>query len=152
MHWNLMNDQEFGSFKCLKLQYRRSDQIIQPVWRICAPQQIRSTLFNLRKFSKTDKNTAESCRMHRNPMNDGEFGSFQCLKVKFRGRDQIIQPSCRIGSPQEISSPLFNLTKFSKTEKRTAESCRMHWNLMYNEEFGSLKCLKLKYRMGDQTI
>ena len=120
--------------------------------RIGSPQQIRSPLFNLRKFSETDKSTAASCRMHWNIMNYQEFGSLKCSKLKYRRRDQIIQSFCRIGSPQEIRSPLFNLKKFSKTDKSTAGSCKMHWNLMNDEEFWSLKSLKLKYRTADQII
>ena len=152
MHWNLLDDKEFGSLKFLKLKYTRGDQIIQPFCRIGSPQEIRSPLFNLRKFEKTEKSTAESCRMHWNRLDDEEFGSLQLLKLKYRRGDQIIQPFCRIGSPQEIMSPLFNLRKFEKTEKSTAESCRMHWNLLDDEEFGSLQLLKLKYRRGDQII
>ena len=152
MHWNLMNDKEFGSFKLLKLKYRRGDQIIQTFWRIGSPQEIRSPLFNLMNFQKPEKNTAESCRMYWNLMNDKEFGSFKLLKLKYRRGDQIIQPFCRIGSPQEIRSPLFNLMNFQKAEKGTAESYKMHWNLMNDKEFGSFKLLKLKYRRGDQII
>ena len=125
-HWNLRNDKEFGSFKFLKLKYRMGDKIIQPFCRIGLPQEIRSTLFNLRKFQKTEKTYCESCRKRWNLMNEEEFESFKFLKLKFRRGDQIIQPFCRIGSPQEIMSPLFNLRKFQKTEKSTAKSCRTH--------------------------
>ena len=52
----------------------------------------------------------------------------------------------------EIMFPFFNLQKFQDFEKITLESCRMHWNLMNDEEFGSVKLLKLKYRRGDQII
>ena len=52
----------------------------------------------------------------------------------------------------DITSPFFNLQKFQESEKSTPESCRMHWNLMNDEEFASLKLLKLKYRRGDQII
>ena len=152
MHWNLLDDKEFGSLKFLKLKYRRGDQIIQPFCRIVSPQEISSPIFNLRKFEKTEKNPAESCRMHWNLLDDEEFGSLKLLKWKYRRGDQIIQQFCRIGSPQEISSPIFNLRKFEKTEKSTAESCRTHWNLLDDEEFGSLKLLKLKYRRGDQIF
>ena len=41
---------------------------------------------------------------------------------------------------------------FQKAEKGTAESYKMHWNLMNDEEFGSFKVLKLKYRRGEQII
>ena len=144
MHWNLMNDEEFGSFKFLKLKYRRGDQIIQLFFRIGSPQEIRSPVFNLRKFQKPEKSTTEWCRMHWNLMNNKEFGSFKLLKFKYRRGHQLIQLFCRIGSPLEIRSPLFNLRKFQKPEKSTAESCRTHWNLMNDEEFGSFKFQKLK--------
>ena len=54
--------------------------------------------------------------------------------------------------PPEIRSPVFNLQKFQDCEKITAEPCRMHWNLMNDDEFGSTKLLKLKYRRVDQII
>ena len=53
---------------------------------------------------------------------------------------------------QEIRSPLLNFRKFKSTEKSTAESCRMYWNLMNDQEFKSFKFLKLKYRRGDQIF
>ena len=85
-------------------------------------------------------------------MNDEEFGPLNFLKLKYRMGEQIIQPFCRIGSHQEINSPLFNLRKFEKSEKGTRKSCRMHSNLMNDEEFGSLKLLKFKFRLGDQIF
>ena len=102
------------------------------------------------KFSKTHKGTAESYRMHCNVTNAEEVWSFKCLILKYRRGDQIIQPFCTVGSPQEIRSPLFNLRKFSNTDKSTAELCRMHWNLMNDKEVGFFKCLILKYRREDQ--
>ena len=134
------------------MKHRNGDQIIQPFCRIGFPQEITSPLHNLKKFQKLEKTTAESCRMHWNLINDKEFGSLKFLKLKYRRGDQIIHPFCRVGFPQEIRSPLFNLTKFQKAEKSIVESCRMDWNLMNDEEFGSLKFLKLKYRRGDQLI
>ena len=77
-------------------------------------------------------------------MNDEEFESLKFMEMKHRKGDEIIQPFCRIGSSQEIRSPLFNLKKFQKTEKNIGELFRTHWNLMNNEEFDSLKFLKLK--------
>ena len=147
-----MNDKEFGSFKVVKLKYRRGDQIIQAFCRIGSPQEIWSLLFNFRKFQKPERSTSVSCITHWNLMNDQEFGCFKVLKLKYRRGDQIIEPFCRIGSPQEFRSHLFNLKKFEKPEKRTTASCRMHWNLMNEKEFGSFKLLKLKYRRGDQII
>ena len=52
----------------------------------------------------------------------------------------------------EISSPLFNLWKFQDSERSTPESCRMHQNLNNDDEFGSVKLLKLKYRRRDKII
>ena len=152
MNWNLMNDKKFGTFKLLKLRYSRVGQIIQPFCRIGSPKEIKSPFFNMWKFQKLEKSTAELCRMHWNLMNDEEFGSSNFLKLKERTRDQIIQPFWRIGYPEEIRSTLFILTKFQKVEKSTAESFRMHWNVMNDEEFGSFKFLKLKHRGGDQII
>ena len=54
--------------------------------------------------------------------------------------------------PPEIRSPLFNLQKIQDYEKITPELCRMHWNVMNDEEILYLKLLKLKYRMGNQII
>ena len=116
MHSNLLNDEEFGSLKFLKLKCRRGDQIIQPFCRIGSSQDISSPFINLRKFLKTEKSTAESCRMHSNLLNDEEFGSLKFLKLKYRRGDQIIQPFCRIDPflpppPKENRSPLINLKK-----------------------------------------
>ena len=147
-----MNDQKFGFFKFLKLKYRRGDQKFSFSAQLVPLQKLGPPLFNLRKFQKPQKSTAESCRMHWNLMNDKEFQSFKLLKLKYRRGDQIIQLFCRTDFPQEIRSPLFNFMSFQKAEKSTAESYRMDWNLMNDDEFGSLKFLKLKYRLGDQTI
>ena len=46
MDWNLMNDEEFGSKKLLKLKYRRGDQIIQDILQNWFAPEIRSPLFN----------------------------------------------------------------------------------------------------------
>ena len=54
--------------------------------------------------------------------------------------------------PLEIMSPLFNLWTFQDSEKSSPESCKMHWNLMNDDGFGSIKLLKLKYRRGDEII
>ena len=54
--------------------------------------------------------------------------------------------------PSEITSPIFNLYKVENSDKSTPELCRMHWNLMNDEYFRSIKLLKLKCRRGDQII
>ena len=144
MHWNLMNDEEFGSFKFLKLANLQN-------W--LTPKKLGPLPYNLRKFQKTEKRSAESCRIHWYlSLNDNEFGTLKFLKLKYRKGDQIVQLFRIISSPQETRSPLFNLGAFQKTEKITADSCRMHWNLKKVEEFGYFKFLKMKYRRGDQLI
>ena len=45
-----MDDEEFGSFKFLKLKYRQGDQIIQLLCKNGSPQEIRSTIFNFKKI------------------------------------------------------------------------------------------------------
>ena len=147
-----MNGKEFESFKFLKLKYSRGDQIVQLFSKIDSPQEIRSPLFNLKKFQKPEKHATASSSMHWNLMNDDEFGSLKFLKFQYKWGDPIIQFFWRISSCHEIRSTLFNLKKFQKPEKSITESCRKDWNIMNNNEFGSLKLLKLKYRRGDQII
>ena len=143
-----MNDETFRSFKFLKLKYRKGDKIIQPFCRIGITQEIRSPLFNLKKFKTTDESTAKSCRTYWNLTNDKELRSLKFLKLKYRKGDQIIQPFCTTSSHQEIRSPVFNLKKFQKIDKSTGESIGTHWSAMNDKEFDSLKFLKLKYRRG----
>ena len=64
------------------------------------------------------------------------LGPSNFLKLKYRRGDHIIQLFYRIGSPQEINSPLFDLRKFEKTEKSTAQSCRMFLNILRDEKSG----------------
>ena len=97
------------------------DQIFQPFYRIGSPREISSPLFNLKKSYKTEKSTAEPCRLRKNLPKNAEFGSIKSLKLKYRREDQIIQPFYRIGFSEELRSPIFNLTKSYKTEKSTAE-------------------------------
>ena len=52
----------------------------------------------------------------------------------------------------EITSLVLNLQKLQDFDKITPESCRMHWNLMNDKEFGSRKLFKLKSRTGYQLI
>ena len=151
-HSNLMNDEDFESLEFGKLKYRMGDRIIQPFYRIGSSQEIRSPLFNLKKFVKIGKSAGELCRTHWNVMNDEEFESLKFVELKYRRGDQIIQPFCGIASPQEIRSPNFNFKKFQKIDKSIGESFRMHWNLMNNEEFGFFIFVELKYRRGHQII
>ena len=61
---NLMNEQELASFIVLKLKYRWRDRIIQPLCRSGSLEEIRSPLFNLRIFQKSEKSTGEASRMY----------------------------------------------------------------------------------------
>ena len=82
MHQNLVNDKQFGSFKLLKLKYRRGEQIIQPFCRIVSPKIKDPTLLNLWKFQNSENSTPESYIMHWDLMNDHEFGYLTLLKLK----------------------------------------------------------------------
>ena len=59
-----MNDEELESLKFLELKYRRGDVIILPFCRIGSDLEIRSHLFTLRKFIKTEKSTSEFIGTH----------------------------------------------------------------------------------------
>ena len=48
--------------------------------------------------------------------------------------------------------PFSEVWNFDKLKTGAPESCTIHWNLMNQEEFWSLKLLKWKYRMGNQII
>ena len=86
-------------------------------------------------------------------LNDEEILSIKPLKLKYRMGDQIIQTFCKIRSPQKLGHPpLFDLYTFQDSDKSTPESCTMHWNLIKDDQFGSIKLLKLKYKRGDQII
>ena len=140
-----MNDEEFGSRKPSKLKYRRGDQIIQTFFKIGSSQKLgpRSLICrNLTTLRKVLLNNAESLKSNEWWRN----WVLRTFKIETQKGDQIIQTFCKIVFPQpEIRSYLFNLLKFQKPEKGTPESCRMHWNLMNDEEFESIKFLKLKY-------
>ena len=86
-------------------------------------------------------------------MNEEEFGSIKFSKSKYRRADQIIQTFCRIGSHQKLALPSSLICRNVKSlTKKSSELYRRHGNLMNDEEFGSLKILKLKYRRGEQII
>ena len=74
-----MNDEEFGSFKVLKLKYRRGDQIIYSCSAELVPLKKLGNFKKLRKLLRNHKECMVS-----NRMNDEEFGSFKVLKLKYR--------------------------------------------------------------------
>ena len=49
------------------------------------------------------------------------IGCLKLLRLKYRRRDKINEPFWRIGSPQKIRFPLFNLWKFQDSNKITRE-------------------------------
>ena len=79
-------------------------------------------------------------------MNDEEFGSFKFLKLKYRRGEQIIQLFCRIGFPEEIRSPLFNLKKFQKAKKRPF--CRVGFPRENRQPLFNLK----KFQNAEKSI
>ena len=95
MHWSLMNQEEPGPSKLLKLKYRSGGTNNSAVLQ--------------NRFS---------------PRNWGPhiwfveilkvFGSLKLLKLEYTKKDQIIQSSCRIGSTQEIRFPISNLKVLEK--------------------------------------
>ena len=79
-------------------------------------------------------------------MNDEEFGSLKSLKLKYRRGDEIIQLFSRIGFPQEIRSPLFNLKKFQKAKKRPF--CRVGFPRENRQPLFNLK----KFQNAEKSI
>ena len=66
MHWNLINDEEFGSKNLLKLKNRRGDQIIQTFCKIGSPQKLGPPSLictNFRTLRKVLLNHAEYIEM-----------------------------------------------------------------------------------------
>ena len=55
--------------------------------------------------------------MHGNLLSQEEIRFLKFLKLKYRKGEYVINLFWRIGSPQEIRAPVFNLRKFEKTEK-----------------------------------
>ena len=87
-------------------------------------------------------------------MKDEEFGFLKDIKLKnrSRGKGQIIQTFCRIGSPQKVAATSLicrNLKDLRKVLLIHAECIKIEKN---DKEFGFMKVLKLKYRWGDQII
>ena len=50
-------------------------------------------------------------------MNDEEFGSLKCLKLKSRRGNEIIQAFRRIGSPQKLEPPSLICRNFKSLTK-----------------------------------
>ena len=111
------------------------------------PPEISSPLFSLRNFQDFEENVPDSCRMDWNLINDEEFWFKKLLKLGPNNSNIL-----KNWFPPKISSLLFNLYKFQDSLKSPPESCRIHWNVMNDDEIGSKKLSKFKYRRGDQKI
>ena len=101
----------------LKFKYRSGGPNNSDFLQNWFPLEIRSPLFNLKKFQDFQKSTPPSCRMHGDLMNDDEFGSIKLLKLKYRRGDQIIQTFCKIGSPQKLGPPSLICRNFKTLRK-----------------------------------
>ena len=86
--------------------------------------------------------------MHWNLTNDEEFGFFKFLNMKYRRGNQLTSAELIPNKKLGRSSLIWRNLK--KLRKSTSESCKMHLNLMNDEEFVSFKFLK--YRKGEQII
>ena len=86
--------------------------------------------------------------MHWNLKNDEEIGSLKLLNLKYRRWEQIIQPFCRIGSPQELGTPFLICKNF----KRLAKLLLNHTECIDIGRMNDLKVLKVNYRREDQII
>ena len=104
-------------------------------YKICFLQEIRSShLYNLKKPSKTEKNTGKSYKICWNQVNYLEFRLFKFSKLKYRKGDSNNLLQNLLSSRNQV--PNFNLKKFWNTgrcknqEQQEAKSCKIHWNLI----------------------
>ena len=82
-------------------------------------------------------------------MNKEEFDSIKLLKLKYRRRGiKYFTFFAKLLPPLKLAPPYLVCRNSKTLRKKTPESCRMFWNLMNDEEFGSRKFLKFKYRRG----
>ena len=102
MDWNLMNDEEFGSRKVLKLKYRRGGQKIQTFCKIDSIQKLNPPSLICSNLKKLREVLLKTYKMHWNLINDEEFGFKTFLELKYRRGNQIIQTFWKIGSPQKL--------------------------------------------------
>ena len=103
--------------KTFKIEIQKGGPNNSDFLKNCFRPEIRSTLFNLPIFQKSDKSTPESCRMHWNLMKDKDFGSIKTSRLKCRRGDQIIQTFRRIGSPQKLRLPSLICKNFRTLRK-----------------------------------
>ena len=127
-----------------KIEIQRGGPNNSDILQKCFLWEIRSPIFNLCKFKYPERSTPKPPKMHSNLMIHEEFGSTKLFKLKYKRGNQIIKTLCKIASPPEIRSPIFDSQKFQDCGKVTPQSCRIHWNIMNDEVFWSQKLLKLK--------
>ena len=77
---------------------------------------------------------------------------YKTFKIKIQKGGPNNSSFLQTSFPPESRSPLFDWKIFQDSEKITIESYKMHWNLMKDEQSGSVKLLKLKYRRRGQII
>ena len=150
MHWNIIKDDEFGSIKFLKLKYRRGDEINQTFCKIASAQKLSPPLFN---FYKSWDSWGKYSWIMKHALKSNEWEIIwlhKAFKIEIQNRGPNNSNILQNCFTPEIRSPLFNFKKFQDSEKSTPASCRMHYNVMNDTEFGSRKPLKLKSRREDQ--
>ena len=66
-------------------------------------------------------------------MNDKEFRSLNFLKLKYRRKDQIFQPFCRIGPPQKLDPPTEFQKKFQNLKNVLLNHVETNLVAIFNE-------------------
>ena len=146
-----MNDKEFGFRKLLKLEHRRGTNNSYLLPNQFPPRNYVSPL-KLIEISRLWDNYSWIIQ---NVFKTNQWQLIwvhQTFKIQRQKGGPNNSDFLENWFPPDIMSPLFYLYKFQDSAKCTPESCRMHSNLINYNEFGSIKLLKSKYRMGDQII
>ena len=100
--------------RTFKIEIQKWEPNNSDILKNCFTAEIKSPLFNLYKLENPERSTRESYKTHWYLINEQEFGSKKLLKLKYRRRDQVIQTSCKIGSPQKLG-PLSLISTNLKT-------------------------------------
>ena len=129
MHWNLLNDEEFGSLKFLKLKYRRGDQRIQPFWRIGSPKKLGPPSLiweNFKKLTKVLLNHVECIEIYWMTINLGPSNFSNWNTEGGPNNSAVLQN----WFPQEIRSPSLiweNFKKLTKVLLNHVECIEIYW-------------------------
>ena len=108
MYWNLMNDEEIGFIKLLKLKYGTRDQITQTSCKIGSPQKLGPPSLIWRNFNAITKVLLN----HENELKSNEWRRIWVLKtLEIEIQKGLPNNSDYLQNwfPPEIKSPLFNL-------------------------------------------